>query len=307
MIDEKEKKTGLNKMNDAAFKAICRSDEGKVILSSFLQQVTFIPKGVFQTAEFVGGELTKGFINEKGQTADILIKIDNIHKKLLVEMNQTLGNYKNQDKVRGAMKIAVESKESGNDKNKKKDKEEGKELEVSLININNFNLYNVNVGIQIFKHRDQFGNDHVVNTLTTYDIVLDNLLNPEYNDDIVLRNFAEFLKTDDFEALKEKFEGDEEYMDAIHKAESLAMDPDFNVYYDYEENLRKEMEENNRQAKLDGITEGITQGITQGISQGIAEGQRQLIAKMHKKGMSISDISTILEIAEDEIENILQS
>lgn len=302
----KEKKTDLNKMNDAAFKAIFRSEEARGILSTFLQQVTNIPKNAFMSASYVGGELTKGFINEKGQTADILIKIDSLNKKLLVEMNQTIGNYKNQDKVRGAMKIAVESKEQGEEDKKKKDKEKDKELEISLININNFNLYNVNVGIQIFKHRDQLGNKHIVNTLTTYDIVLENLLNPEYNDDIVLRKFAEFLKTDCFKTLREIFEGDEEYMDAINKAESLSMDPDFNVYYDYEENLKKSMELDLEQAKMDGLAEGHTTGLTEGHAMGLAEGQKQFICKMHEKGMSVQEISSMLELSEDEIENFLK-
>ena len=55
----------------------------------------------------------------------------------------------------------------------------------------------------------------------------------------------------------------------------------------------------------DGIHQGITQGITQGIEQGKIEERKTIINSMLDNKMSVSEISSILKIPENEIQEIV--
>lgn len=85
-----------------------------------------------------------------------------------------------------------------------------------------------------------------------------------------------------------------EYMEAFKKIDDLARDEEFIGYYDYEEAKEREYASLSAEMKEEGLEEGR------------AEERKAVICKMHKNGMSISDISSILEIDEVEIENLLK-
>ena len=57
MVEQKTKNIKLDKLNDAVFKAIFRSQEARGMISSFLSEITGISKEDFLNAYFVGGEI----------------------------------------------------------------------------------------------------------------------------------------------------------------------------------------------------------------------------------------------------------
>lgn len=89
-IDVKTKE--INLMNDAMFKALFRSKEARNIVASFLSRVTGIKKEVLMNAEYVGGEISKRRLTEKGKISDVLILIDD-NKRIIVEMNYAKSKY----------------------------------------------------------------------------------------------------------------------------------------------------------------------------------------------------------------------
>ena len=273
--------TSIKKTNDAMFKALFRSMEMRNVLASFLSEITGIEKELLIHAAYIGGELTKEYVNEKGQSADVVVKLEDDTKTIVIEMNQELSNFKIQDKLRGALKVFIASTKVG----------EKRYHQVSLININDFNYYHVEGGVQIFQMRDQYGNFYINNNIVIYDVVLDNLLKEDYNN-IVLKKFAEFMKTDEISKLKEIFGGDEEYMEAAHKVEELAEDPDMIFYYNYEEKKQEELEFVRAESFENGVEHGIKQ-------------EKYATAKeLIKSGIDLETISKCTNIPIEELEEM---
>ena len=99
----------------------------------------------------------------------------------------------------------------------------------------------------------------------------------------------------------------EEYMEKIEK---LNQDPIFINWITKEEDERKIK---NTQISLaynnglnDGISEGISQGISEGISQGIDFGMKKIINEMIKNGMTIEQISKMINMEIEEINKIIK-
>ena len=76
MINTKLKK--VNVMNDAVAKAFLRSKEARMIVASFLSEVTGIDKSVLMNATYTGGEIPKRRNYEKNKESDIMILIDEL-------------------------------------------------------------------------------------------------------------------------------------------------------------------------------------------------------------------------------------
>lgn len=88
MVDVKEtRREGLDILNDVCSKALFRSVEARGMFSRFLSVVTGISKEYFLNVEYIGGELTKTILTERGKVADIIVKLDE-NDKCVVEMNK---------------------------------------------------------------------------------------------------------------------------------------------------------------------------------------------------------------------------
>ena len=74
-------------LNDAMFKSVIRSKEARPIVNNFLHFLTNIQMEKLETAIYMGGEITKSHMDEKGKISDVIIKIENC--KIILEMNQT--------------------------------------------------------------------------------------------------------------------------------------------------------------------------------------------------------------------------
>lgn len=291
--NEQPKLETFNLMLDFMFKAVFRSIEARKMVASFLHEVTGIDEELFMNAQFVGGELNKKIVNEKGKTADVIVKVaENL--TLIVEMNYERTKNIARKNSSYAYSTYVERTTMG--KNSVYSK-------VILVNINNYNYHKVKVPIQEFRTRDQFGNIEDGDDIIKYHLILENMLNPKYNDNDELRKTAEFLISNTVDELNNKFEGENKYMAAIRRVEELSTDPEFIGYYDYEESRKRDIEDAKETAKEEGYTEGYDLGVEQGIEQK----EKELIINMKDKGISIELISEISKLSIEEVEKIINN
>lgn len=87
-------------------------------------------------------------------------------------------------------------------------------------------------------------------------LVLANLNNPKYNIDKELKKFLRLFLEKDIEKLESEYKGDERYMIALRTVEDLTTDERFIGYYDYEEERKRELEEEKYFAREEGLEEG---------------------------------------------------
>lgn len=75
------------------------------------------------------------------------------------------------------------------------------------------------------------------------------------------------------------------------------------------ERVNKWIAEYKAEGKAEGIAEGIEKGIEKGIAEGKEEGRLEervsILKRMKKAGLSISDMSQITGLSEDEIRHII--
>ncbi len=167
-----------------------------------------------------------------------------------------------------------------------------------LININNFNRHQVKVPIQVFQLKDQLGNIDQDVGVKIYDVILENLVDPRYNDNIVLEKFGKFFKTDNLEELKEISKGDEELMSAFAKINTLTKGEDGAYYYDYDADREEDLFYAREEAREEGHREGH--------KEGRKEGMQLLIQNMLESGMNNQEISKITKMSIKEIQNLLK-
>lgn len=283
MVEQKTKNIKLDKLNDAVFKAIFRSQEARGMISSFLSEITGISKEDFLNAYFVGGEIPIKWENEKRKISDVVVKLDDHLRIVIIEMNKHYAKRLFRKNFEYYASVLTEKTEVGLSNYHK----------VILININNFNRHQVKVPIQVFQLQDQLGNIDEDVGLTIYDIILDNLINPVYNKNIVLEKIGRFFKTDDLEELRELSKGDEELMSAFAKINTLTKGEDGAFYYDYDADREEELFFAKQEAREEGHREGHR------------EGQKLLVQNMLKHGITYEQISNITELSVENIQRLL--
>ena len=163
MVDEIIKRDEIDILNDACFKSLFRSVEARGMVSRFLSALTGISKERFLNAEYVGGELTKKKLTERGKIADIIIKLDEEDETCIVEMNKYDTGDIIEKNLSYAFSVFNESTKKGIRKWPK----------VILINIDNFNRFNADEPIIELEMRDK-NNKYNVDLVKVYHIVLSN-------------------------------------------------------------------------------------------------------------------------------------
>lgn len=191
-------------------------------------------------AEYVGGEIPKRKLTEKGKSSDVLILIDD-NKRIIVEMNYSKSNYLFDKNASYAFSNILELTKPNMINYPI----------VLIINIDANNEFKTKSPILNFKIRDD--ENHIeTNIYQSIHLILENIVNSKYNIDKEIKTFAEFLKSKSILELEKKFKGDDNYMSAIRKIEDLSYDPEFAGQYDYEEAIEREKFE----CHLTGIEEG---------------------------------------------------
>ena len=278
-IEKETQKQTLRMDNDYLFKSLFRSLEARDMVARVLSKITGLDEELLRNADYIGGEIPKKKEKEKNKISDVIVKIDR-NFRIIVEAN---GSY-HQDLYRKNTSYAfanyIEHTPIGTDY--------GRYPTIILVNIDVVKHFKTNDPVSVFEIRNKEG-ELEVDSYKSYHLILDNAKNPEYNKDEDLYLFALFMEARDISKLKSIANGNKHFEKAYWKVEEYMSDDDFLVYYDKEEMDKFEKEAMKRY----------------GLELGREEGQKLIIQNMIDKGMSISGISELINISEEEINNLL--
>ena len=230
----------INLMNDALAKSIIRSKEAREEVIGFLSGITHIPKRKFKNALFVGGEIPKNNKTEKGKISDVMCILKDVI--IIIEINDSY--YQNLFPKNSLYSYAtLVSATSVNAKVYKK---------VILVNIDSFNHFKVKEPVIPFGTKYEELEEH--DLYTSYHVILENITNTHYNIDKEVRKFGEFLSLKlTIEELKEKYRGDDKYMDIVRKVEKFMRDNNLVQYYDLEASHQYEIKDSYDTGKNEGL------------------------------------------------------
>ena len=234
----------INLMNDALAKSIIRSKEAREEVIGFLSGITHIPKRKFKNALFVGGEIPKNNKQEKGKISDVMCILKDVI--IIIEINDSY--YQNLFPKNSLYSYAtLVSATSVNAKVYKK---------VILVNIDSFNHFKVKEPVIPCGTKYEELEEH--DLYTSYHVILENITNTNYNIDKEVRKFGEFLSLKlSIEELKEKYRGDDKYMDIVEKVEKFMRDNNLVQYYDLEASHQYEIKDSYDTGKNEGRNEGL--------------------------------------------------
>ena len=298
--DEQETQERILRMdNDYLFKSLFRSVEARDMVALVLSKITGLAEEILLNADYIGGEIPKKKEKEKAKTSDVVVKIDD-NFRIIVEAN---GSY-HQDLYRKNTSYAfanyIEHTPIGTGY--------GKYPTIVLVNIDVVKHFKTTKPVSVFEIRNDEG-ELEVDSYKSYHLILDNAKNLEYNKDKDLYQFALFMASKDMEALKDVANGNECFEKAFRKVEEYMSNEDFLVYYDKEEMDKFEKEAMKKYGlelgRAEGRAEGLEEGRVEGRAEGRAEGQKIIIQNMVNNGIAVSEISKMINIPEEEINNLL--
>ena len=274
----KNKPKMINMLNDAMFKSIIRSKEARPLVNNFLHSLTHVEEEKLEKATYMGGEIAKKHIHEKGKSSDIIITVEDC--KIILEMNQTdtLDIFdKNTSYAFALSTISTHISE--------------KRKKVILINFDGFNRFKTDEPILVFRLQDEHG--HIESELyLSFHLILENAKKSQYNIPKEVKEFMDFFtKYESIEELKEKYKGKEKFQSMVKKVEELTEDEEFLMYYDLEEKHKHE--------KQSSYELGIERGIEQGSKQNSIEIAKNLLNKL-----PIEEIAKATGLSEEEIKNL---
>lgn len=266
----------INMLNDAMFKSIIRSKEARPVVNTFLHFLTHIEMDKLETAIYMGGEIPKSHINEKGKISDVIIKIENC--KIILEMNQT--DTKDVFDKNVSYTFALANTSTHVNKPRKK---------VILINFDAFNRFKTKKPVLVFKIQDEDG--HIESELyLSFHLILENAKEKNYNIAKEVQEFMDFFKKyNSIEELKKEYLGKENFKDMVKKVEELTQDEDFLMYYDLEEKHKHEKESS----------------YELGVERGIKQKEIEIAKKMLKENEQIEKIMNYTGLTKKEIEKLM--
>ena len=272
-------------MNDAAFKSLIRAEETRDIVIGVLSDITPVLENELKNALFLGGEVPKEILKEKGMVSDVLVRV-NDKNRIIIEANRQYS------------KNLFDKNASYAFKNSYMESNVGKREyhPVSLVSVDKENVFHTDKPILVFQIQDEEG--HIETELYySVHLVLENFQNLAYTISDRVRNFMEFFQNqpDTIANLKEKYK-DGEMMAFVNKAEELSKDTRFINYYNIEEMHEAEKQDFYNTGKEDGLKEGKLEG----------EHQRSIeIAKnMLAANEPLEKIITYTGLSEEEVSNL---
>ena len=270
----------INMLNDAMFKSVIRSKEARPIVNNFLHFLTNIQMEKLETATYMGGEITKSHMNEKGKISDVIIKIENC--KIILEMNQTDTKDIFDKNVSYAFALAKTSTHMSEERKR-----------VILINFDGFNRFKTDEPILVFQLQDKYG--HIESELyLSFHLILENARKSQYNIPKEVQEFMDFFqKYESIEELKEKYKGKEKFKGMVKKVEELTQDEDFLMYYDLEEKHKHEKQSS------------YELGVEHGMEQGSKQNSIEIAKKMLAENEQIEKIMNYTNLTEEEIKNLI--
>ena len=301
MIETKEKPRVLNLGNDYLFKALFRSIEAREMVALFLSKITGLDEEVLLNADYIGGEIPKKKQKEKAKTSDVIVKITD-DCRIILECNSSKNSNLFRKNTSYAFANYIEYSKIG------KNTSTSIYPDIYLVNIDMFTHFKTKEPISLFTISNNEG-DIEVDSYKSYHFILDNALNKEYNKDEDLYRIALFLNANAIEELEKISKDDERFMKAYGKVEEYMSNDDFLIYYDKEEMNEFEKktcyQDGLNEGRELGISEGRELGISEGRELGISEGQKEIIKNMISNGITISEISKMVNISEEEIRKLI--
>ena len=302
---EEIKKQGraLRMDNDYLFKSLFRSIEARDMVARVLSKITGLDEEVLRNADYISGEIPKKKEKEKNKTSDVVVKIDK-NSRIIVEMNASYYPNLYRKNTSYAFANYIEHTPISSAKTNYPN--------IILVNIDSVKHFKTNKPVSIFEIRNDEG-EIEVDSYKSYHLILDNAKNPKYNKDEDLYLFALFMEASDIDKLKSIANGNKHFEKAYWKVEEYMSDDDFLVYYDKEEMDKFEKEEMKRYGLELGIEQGLAEGRKKGHEQGLVEGHKKghkegvktVITNMIDNGFKISEISKMINIKEEEINELL--
>ncbi len=264
-------------LNDAMFKSVIRSEEARPLVNEFLHYLTSIQMEKLEEATFMGGEIPKNHIEEKGKISDVLIKVENSQIMIVLEMNQ----YETKEIFEKNTSYAYAINTIQNKKKRKR-------IQTILINFDAFNPFETKKPVLCFKMRDEDGHVETEQHLS-YHLLLENSKENTYNIAKEILEFMDFFKRyESIEKLKAKYEGKEGFKGMVKKVEDLTGNGDFILYYDLEE---KHKEDNEGSYEL-------------GIERGSKKEKIEIAKKLKELDVPIDKIITSTGLTKKEIEEL---
>ena len=269
----------INMLNDAMFKSVIRSKEARPVVNNFLHFLTHIQMDKLETATYMGGEITKSHMDEKGKISDVIIKIENC--KIILEMNQTDTKDIFDKNVSYAFALAKTSTHMSEERKR-----------VILINFDGFNRFKTDEPILVFQLQDKYG--HIESELyLSFHLILENARKSQYNIPKEVQEFMDFFqKYESIEELKEKYKGKEKFKGMVKKVEELTQDEDFLMYYDLEEKHKHEKQSS------------YELGVEHGMEQGSKQEKIEIAKKLKELNLSIDKIVKATGLSEEEIKDL---
>ena len=293
MIETKETERKLNLGNDYLFKALFRSIEAREMVALFLSKITGLDEEILLNADYIGGEIPKKKQKEKAKTSDVIVKITD-DCRIILECNSSKNSNLFRKNTSYAFANYIEYSKIG------KNTSTSIYPDIYLVNIDMFTHFKTKKPISLFTIRNDEG-DLEVDSYKSYHFILDNALNREYNKDEDLYRIALFLNANAMEDLEKISKNDERFMKAYGKVSEYMSNEDFLIYYDKEE--MNEFEK--KTCYQDGRADGKIEGIAEGKTEGKIEERKQIVQNMISNGITISEISKMINLSEEEIHKLI--
>ena len=262
-------------MNDAAFKSLIRAEETRDIVIGVLSDITPVLESELKNALFLGGEVPKELLKEKGMVSDVIVRV-NDKNGIIIEANRQYS------------KNLFDKNASYAFKNSYMESNVGKREyhPVSLVSVDKENVFDTDKPILVFQIQDEEG--HIETELYySVHLVLENFQNLAYTISDRVRKFMEFFQNqpDTIANLKEKYK-DGEMMAFVNKAEELSKSTEFINYYNLEEMHEAE--------KQDFYHTGV-------------EDEKLAIAKKMLGKYSLEEIQELTGLSEEEISKLKET
>ena len=262
-------------MNDAAFKSLIRAEETRDIVIGVLSDITPVLESELKNALFLGGEVPKEILKEKGMVSDVIVRV-NDKNGIIIEANRQYS------------KNLFDKNASYAFKNSYMESNVGKREyhPVSLVSVDKENVFDTDKPILVFQIQDEEG--HIETELYySVHLILENFQNLAYTISDRVRKFMEFFQNqpDTIANLKEKYK-DGEMMAFVNKAEELSKSTEFINYYNLEEMHEAE--------KQDFYHTGV-------------EDEKLAIAKKMLGKYSLEEIQELTGLSEEEISKLKET
>ena len=271
-------------MNDAAFKSLIRAEETRDIVIGVLSDITPVLESELKNALFLGGEVPKEILKEKGMVSDVLVRV-NDKNRIIIEANRQYSKNLFDKNASYAFKNSYMESNVG----------KSEYHPVSLVSVDKENVFHTDKPILVFQIQDEEG--HIETELYySVHLVLENFQNLAYTISDRVRKFMEFFQNqpDTIANLKEKYK-DGEMMAFVNKAEELSKDTRFINYYNIEE-----MHEAEKQ-------DFYHTGVEAGKLEGQTEEKLEIAKKMLEAEEPVEKISVYTNLTLEEISNLKES